>query len=247
MNFKQVLNNYRSCELMFVELFWLMINVQSKAITTSFFFWKYQRVEYIWTTWPEIIKTELDIKDWYICKFNVAFTQTASSITDYTHMWLSWGYLWQSWNTDNHYRLYLLWIMPNRKLNMWMMTNYWDIWNALTLNTVYEIEHSRVSWNSYTKLNWTTLQSYSTTRSTTLQWKLTVCWLYQQDMNPQYHSTYAKRYSYKIFNSSNNLIKNLIPCYRKSDNVIWMLDVLNKQFYTNSWTWTFTKWSNIPR
>jgi hypothetical protein len=42
------------------------------------------------------------------------------------------------------------------------------------------------------------------------------------------------------------LVRDFVPCYRKSDNVIWMYDLVNNQFYTNSWTWAFTKWANIP-
>lgn len=38
---------------------------------------------------------------------------------------------------------------------------------------------------------------------------------------------------------------NLIPCYRKSDNVIGMYDLVSKVFFTNEGTGTFTKGANI--
>ena len=41
------------------------------------------------------------------------------------------------------------------------------------------------------------------------------------------------------------LIRDFVPCYRKSDNVIWLYDLVNNQFYTNSWSWTFTKWPDV--
>ena len=45
------------------------------------------------------------------------------------------------------------------------------------------------------------------------------------------------------FQISENWIlkKNFVPCYRKSDSVIGMYDLMNNQFYTNAWSGTFTK------
>ena len=53
-----------------------------------------------------------------------------------------------------------------------------------------------------------------------------------------------KLYSFKLREWS-TLIRDYIPCYRKSDNVIWLYDFVNNQFYTNAWTWTFTKWPDV--
>lgn len=41
------------------------------------------------------------------------------------------------------------------------------------------------------------------------------------------------------------LTQEFVPCYRKSDNVIWMYDLVNDTFYTNSWSWTFSKWPDV--
>ena len=43
----------------------------------------------------------------------------------------------------------------------------------------------------------------------------------------------------------NNLVRYLVPCYRKSDNEIGLYDVINKHFYTNLGTGEFTKGRNI--
>ena len=53
-----------------------------------------------------------------------------------------------------------------------------------------------------------------------------------------------RMYYCKIW-SSWTLVRDYVPCYRKSDNVIWLYDVVNKQFYVNSWSGSFTKWSNV--
>ena len=54
----------------------------------------------------------------------------------------------------------------------------------------------------------------------------------------------AKLYSCKIWNN-NILVRDLIPCYRKSDNVIGMYDLVNGVFYTNAGTGTFLKGENV--
>lgn len=57
-------------------------------------------------------------------------------------------------------------------------------------------------------------------------------------------NAYANVYSCKIYDWD-NLIRNFIPCYRKSDDVIWLYDTIWQQFYTNSWSGTFTKWNDV--
>lgn len=41
------------------------------------------------------------------------------------------------------------------------------------------------------------------------------------------------------------LVREYIPCYRKSDNVIGLWDRVNKVFYTNNWSGSFTKWPDL--
>ena len=41
------------------------------------------------------------------------------------------------------------------------------------------------------------------------------------------------------------LVTNLIPCYRKSDDVIGMYDTVTDTFYTNAGAGTFTKGANV--
>lgn len=40
-------------------------------------------------------------------------------------------------------------------------------------------------------------------------------------------------------------IRNFIPCYRKTDNVIGLYDTVGKQFYTNAGSGTFSKGPNV--
>ena len=54
----------------------------------------------------------------------------------------------------------------------------------------------------------------------------------------------AKYYLIKLYADSMK-IAEFIPCYRKSDNVIGMLDLVNNVFYTNAGSGTFVKGNNV--
>ncbi len=55
----------------------------------------------------------------------------------------------------------------------------------------------------------------------------------------------GKIYSIKLYGNNNELIRNLIPCYRKSDDEVGLYDVVNNTFYTNAGTGTFSKGEDI--
>ena len=53
-------------------------------------------------------------------------------------------------------------------------------------------------------------------------------------------------YYLKIYDNVNgNLVRNFVPCYRISDDVIGLYDLVNGVFYTNDGTGVFTKGSNV--
>ena len=54
-----------------------------------------------------------------------------------------------------------------------------------------------------------------------------------------------KLYKLDIYDENGTHIYDLVPCYRKSDSVIWMYDIINDVFYTNEGSGTFTKWSDV--
>lgn len=59
-----------------------------------------------------------------------------------------------------------------------------------------------------------------------------------------YSKLKAKIYNLKI-TENDILVRNMIPCYRISDNVIGMYDLVNNEFYTNAGSGTFVKGSNV--
>ena len=52
-------------------------------------------------------------------------------------------------------------------------------------------------------------------------------------------------YSYKVRDNTGALVQSLVPCYRKSDNVIGFYDLVTGSFLVNAGTGTFTKGNNI--
>lgn len=55
----------------------------------------------------------------------------------------------------------------------------------------------------------------------------------------------ASRFYYFKFKRNGTLIGDFIPCYRKSDGVIGMYDLVTKTFFTNAGTGTFSKGNDI--
>lgn len=58
------------------------------------------------------------------------------------------------------------------------------------------------------------------------------------------YQAHLRLYYFKLYNG-NDLIRDFIPCYRKTDNVIGLYDIVNNVFYTNAGTGTFIKGSDV--
>lgn len=155
-------------------------------------------------------------------------------------------YCWAS--TDNIDSWHKIWLWNTRsKIYYWW--NNWsdDSYRPITsLNTIVELEsnymNSRVFKKDgviYTDKSWKA--SYSNTLST-INYPINIFW-HNWANTAQYFSS-IKLYNLKV-SSWSNIIADFVPCYRKSDNVIWLYDLVNDTFYTNSWSWTFTKWPNV--
>lgn len=92
-----------------------------------------------------------------------------------------------------------------------------------------------VAWATYTwSYSWSVAQStrpmyiFAFNESWSTTWKATI-----------------KMRSFKVYSDASTLVRDFVPCYRKSDSVIWLYDLVNDQFYTNDGTWTFTKWADV--
>lgn len=61
-----------------------------------------------------------------------------------------------------------------------------------------------------------------------------------------YSPASMKLYKYKHSDSNGTLKRNLIPCYRVSDDEVGMYDLVTEQFFTNAGTGDFAKGADVP-
>ena len=190
--------------------------------------WAYQKVERIWwTNWSDS-NPQVYIDTWVTTSNNIwAYTEMLHTATRDNVQWFT--------NT-----------LPNNTVRRWLTTYpswkwcpQWETWRqtniAHNINQFYDI---KLNWNNNKKcdIDWTTIYNCTNTtfssNNTIRIWDIAYNWYW---------------WKCKFFKISDwtTLVRDLVPCYRKSDSVIWMYDKVNKQFYTNAGTWTFTKWPNV--
>ena len=162
----------------------------------------------------------------------VEYIQTTGS--QYIKSW----YIPQSWDTA--------------EISFNMLTFTWDeqwilaVWSSPNGYRAW-IDH----WNWKTD-NWFTYDTTWLNTDIIATWNCThtfsrEVFLFAQNENGTvYHLNKGTQrlYSCKIYRGW-NLIRDYVPCYRKSDNEIWLFDIVNYTFFINSWTWTFIKWNDV--
>ena len=208
-------------------------NWQEKQIYPARLPSAYQEVEYIQTTGTQFINT-------WVFAYNNYQTETKIEVTwttqDTPVFWsidsTGWGnWLWWYYHLTPYNSKWYAWI--NNSESSWWTYNP-------TSWTQYTIVYNNT--NNYLNVNGTDLFSVSWT----VWYSWTNIWISSrwQWWNRRYWR--FKYFYFKIYDkTAGQYIKNLVPCYRKSDNVIGMYDTIDNQFYTNSWTGTFTKWPNV--
>lgn len=65
-----------------------------------------------------------------------------------------------------------------------------------------------------------------------------------RDTTVHEYCKYTRMYSWKMWDGG-VLVRDMIPCYRKSDGVIGMYDTVSKQFFTNAGTGVFSKGEDV--
>lgn len=111
---------------------------------------------------------------------------------------------------------------------------------TLNYDQKYKIKFSTVIGNAYLNVDSNTL--LTSTQNTTIS-NLNVM-VFTNSYMIQRGDLYtgAKLYSDKIYDSSNNLVRDFIPAVRKSDGEAGLYDKVNEVFYTNAGTGAF----NVP-
>lgn len=195
----------------------------------SAYIWKYnpfdeyKAVEYIQSDWNQYI--------------NTLFTPSNTSKAE----WEMGGWS-QSWSHQMFGTRYA-----------WSSSWRWFaiVTDAYQFNANGSVSHWMTDWAKHTwelsqdwlYVDWT-LKVTPATTTFTAPWPLYLFWL---NNNWSFAESAAMKYYYFKIYDNWTLVRYFIPCYRKSDWVIWMRDTVEKKFYTNKWSWTFIKWPDTKR
>lgn len=202
-------------------------------------FWRlpsdYQEVEYIQSSWSQYINSwvTLDTND----KMNWLDMYMKA-----THTW-DWNFMWV-YNGTTYAAMEVPWWYANRlRCFIGNSNSYTDRDVLHSDNTTYdEIEYIYSTTLATFIINWTTYTQSRSNSYNTWNRPIYIFWRSNASSYEQLLSMKLKTCYIKI---QWTLLRDFVPCYRKSDNTVWLYDLAWKQFYTNIWTWTFTKWPDV--
>ena len=191
------------------------------SVTQSIIPSAYQEVEYIQSSWTQYINTLF----------------TPSNTTKVEWKMGGWSQSWSHQMFGSRYS--------------WSSTWRWFaiITDAYQFNGYGWVDHWMTDWadhswefsQTWIYVDWVLKTTPSTTTFTS-PWPLYLFWL---NSNWSFTESAAMKYYYFKIYDNWTLVRDFIPCYRIADSVIWMYDVVNGVFYTNQWSWTFTKWPDV--
>jgi len=186
----------------------------------------YQEVEYIQSSWTQYINS------WFNPTWNseleIDFEYTSIVSNPVSTTWCFWIDSWWSVSAFS--------VFADRMFCYG--SQYQAVYNYYyTAGTRYVFQFKNLKWY----LNGTKKFTY-TKETFTSSYPALIFAKWRNNGIETYSNT--KIYGVKLWDNW-VLQREFVPCYRKSDSVIWMYDLANNQFYTNSWSWTFTKWPNV--
>jgi hypothetical protein len=194
----------------------------------------YQEVEYIQSSGTQYINT------WYIPNNTTKIEWKISNWN--TSIWRYETFFWARLNWSSTGR----WFLLDYDNNTWKYNlMFWMAYSWLS----YNLPFSFANWNTHIiqmSSDWVyedwTLKYSPASQTFTSPVNL---YLFANNNNwSTAEQSWFKLHYFKIWNSW-TLVRDFVPCYRKSDNVIWLYDLVNSAFYTNAWTGTFSKWWNV--
>lgn len=190
----------------------------------------YQEVEYIWGTGTQYIDTWIDYNDCSLPIVEMDFELSAQN-RDKWLIWQATSWYWLFWVNNNWDKFAFCWDNSWWRGTVWLTFSTWKHKFTTTSSNWY------LDWNVW-PVKWWTMYMPS--------WWWNIYIFKSNWANSEVIPTWTVIiYYFKISNTNSDTLIELIPCYRKSDSVIWMYDLVNDTFYTNSWTWTFTKWPDV--
>lgn len=201
---------------------------------------EYQKVEYIQSTGSQYIDTWYIIKPSTTVETDFQFTSTSNQLMAF----------WIGTDTDtSNWVTFCVYIWSGSYWACWMRNWKWtNTWN--TSSVVVNTNRNKIvlsNWKFEVYNSWWTKVVDMTTTSTISATANHSMWIFC--WREMYYSQFrnlspAKLYSF-IIKEWKDIVHYYIPCYRKSDSVIWLYDIENDNFLTNAGSWTFTKWPDV--
>ena len=189
----------------------------------------YQEVEWIQWTWTQYINTGFVPNQNSKAEFMVS-----NLIADSSNHNIFWADKW--WQ------------------NSWFSIYYWQYWSTNWLYSFWSAGEGIVSWNiaDWNEHTWEFSKDGLYIDWIRVKWPRTYTFtsvnLYLFAVNRNWsaseYSNTGRIHYIKLYDNW-TLVRNFVPCYRKSDSVIWLYDLVNSAFYNNAWSWTFTKWPDV--
>jgi len=184
---------------------------------------EYQEVEYIESSWWQVIETDVTYM-LHPFTLEVKYMKQNTDASDQTLVWQR-----QIWKYVNIYNNYYE--------NLWSNS---ASWTASWDNNIHTVITDSSAW---LYKDWTLIVSGTYTTWKSSSYPLLIFAFSENDASNAKRFFKWRIYEVKINNAS--LARHYIPCYRKSDWVIWMYELITGQFKTNAGSWTFTKWPDV--
>ena len=193
---------------------------------------EYQEVEYIESDGSQHIDTGLEGKNGYTFETKVIFT-------DFTN---SYSYL-AGFGTSSSNRIYFTRAQKSGLTDGWTFDGDSHNISSVSVATNTEYVYKSIMEISNQKLyrNGVLLDSYA---QNTVNSYGTV-WLFAANYNNARNGAVACKMYYCQFTYDGALVRDFVPCYRKSDGEIGMYDRVEGKFYVNLGSAPFTKGQNV--
>ncbi len=193
----------------------------------------YQEVEYIQSDNRQCLNTLFVPSDYNYVKLVFDMTPTSFKSSSNYFYWTNTNWRWNSFEYTSSSSSY--W-------NVWSSTLIWKLNPNLSTNTKYSFDIT-YNWNN----GWTLIIAWSYNFSVWYAWNL---WndnlIFFAEWLPMNSPSSEKIHFLKIYGwTSDNLLRDFIPCKRKSDDVVWMRDRISKQFFTSSTSTWFIAGQNV--
>lgn len=176
---------------------------------------EYQQVEYIQLSGEQYIDTNYAL--WANTNWKIEYKFDVNEFYNYNNMI---GVL-ETTNSNNE-----IWITSEGRYYFRFTDVSRTLLRILELNTPYTIIHDNTGTNLLNYVNGELVKTLNKA-NTSLNYKL--------GLGHREGAQFLKgKIYYAKFWNGNDLVRNFIPCYRKSDNEPGMYDTINNVFYTNA-------------